>query len=255
MSVAGPLSESYGMRRLRPFFLVLMAGAGCSIGGLALHLTAALGETPGRALVDGPAHAEAATVDTEDAVPAETPAPEAEIIANDASTIATPTPVSASAAPATVTAPTESGVTGLGSRLSVPAGTSEDPEKAGALLDLMNQTRLEDGLPVLRANTNLQRVALARANNLVANGYFDHYSPDGESAFSELAARDIHYRLAGENLARNNYPEARTVQAAFDGLMASPGHRANIEESRFTQAGVAAVRSGKMWVYVTVFMD
>ena len=125
----------------------------------------------------------------------------------------------------------------------------------GRLLDLMNQQRLKEGIPVLRANPALERVALARANNLVANGYFDHYSPDGESAFSELAARSIQYRLAGENLARNNYPETRTVQAAFDGLMASQGHRANILESRFTQAGVAAVRSGKMWVYVTVFMD
>ena len=87
------------------------------------------------------------------------------------------------------------------------------------------------------------------------NGYFDHYAPDGESAFSELAVRGIRYRLAGENLARNNYAEAKTVAAAFEGLMASPGHRANILEERFSKVGVAAVQSGKMWVYVTVFKD
>jgi len=57
----------------------------------------------------------------------------------------------------------------------------------------------------------------------VANGYFDHYAPDGSSAFSELAARGLRYRLAGENLARNNYPDSRTVEAAYEGLMASPG--------------------------------
>ena len=90
---------------------------------------------------------------------------------------------------------------------------------------------------------------------MIGNGYFDHYAPDGESAFTELAARDIQYRLAGENLARNNYADARTVGAAFDGLMASAGHRANILEPRFSSVGVAAVQSGKMWIYVTVFLN
>jgi uncharacterized protein YkwD len=37
--------------------------------------------------------------------------------------------------------------------------------------------------------------------------------------------------------------------------MNSPGHRANILEPRFSSVGVAAVRDGKMWVYVTVFLN
>lgn len=253
MSRGARRSESYGMRRLRPFLLVIASAAGCSVGGLALHLSASLGGTPGTPAFEGPAQAEAApAAETLHLETAETPGADTGIVANEAAVVATPTPTSAAAVP---TAAQEAPVGALGSRLSLPAGTSEDTAKAGALLDLMNQQRLKDGLPVLRSNAALERVALARANNLVANGYFDHYSPDGESAFSELAARDIQYRLAGENLARNNYPESRTVQAAFDGLMASPGHRANILEPRFTQAGVAAVRNGKLWVYVTVFMD
>ena len=254
MSRGAIRSESYGMRRLRPFLLVIASAAGCSVGGLALHLSASLGGTPATPAFEGPAQAEAAAaaVDMVHGEPAETPAAGTAIVANEAAVVATPTPTSAVAVP---TAVQDAPVGALGSRLNLPAGTSEDIEKAGALLDLMNQQRLKDGLPVLRSNAALERVALAPANNLIANGYFDHYSPDGESAFSELAARDIQYRLAGENLARNNYPESRTVQAAFDGLMASPGHRANILEPRFTQAGVAAVRNGKLWVYVTVFMD
>lgn len=137
----------------------------------------------------------------------------------------------------------------------LPAALTPDPAKASAFLDAMNAARIAEGTSLLSREPALDEVALARANNLVTNGYFDHYAPDGESAFSELAARGIRYRLAGENLARNNYPEARTVAAAFDGLMASPGHRANILEPRFTRAGVAVVHSGHMWVYVTVFMD
>jgi uncharacterized protein YkwD len=136
-----------------------------------------------------------------------------------------------------------------------PTGIAQDPAKASALLDLMNRARSEVGVALLERDAALDEVALARARNLITNGYFDHYAADGESAFSELAARGIRYRLAGENLARNNYIETRTVQAAFDGLMASPGHRANVLEERFAHAGIAAVQSGHMWVYVTVFKD
>jgi uncharacterized protein YkwD len=136
-----------------------------------------------------------------------------------------------------------------------PAVLLSDSAKAGQLFDLMNAARLESGLSVLDSDRALADVALTRAQNLISNGYFDHYAPDGESAFSELASRGIGYRLAGENLARNNYADSRTVQAAFDALMASPGHRANILEPRFANVGVAAVRNESMWVYVMVFKD
>lgn len=131
----------------------------------------------------------------------------------------------------------------------------ENPTLAASLVDLINNARTREGLPALEVDRSLAVVAHARAEDLVGNGYFDHYSPAGESAFSELALRGIRYRLAGENLARNTYPETRTVQAAFDGLMASPTHRANILEPRFARIAVSAVRSGKTWLYVTVFVD
>jgi len=136
-----------------------------------------------------------------------------------------------------------------------PALATDSAAKSSALLDMMNSARADAGLPALVVDATLQDVALARANNLIENGYFDHYSPDGESAFTELAARGVSYRLAGENLARNNYVDAQTVEAAFDALMASPGHRANILEPRFASVGVASVLSGHMWLYVTVFKD
>lgn len=173
---------------------------------------------------------------------------------------ATPTPAAqpsvAVPAPTTVETPIADNpgtLPSLVSTVSTPGISS--PAKAAALLDLMNQARTKEGLAPLERDGDLEVVALARAQNLVAGGYFDHYAPDGESAFSELAARGIRYRLAGENLARNNYVDSRTVQAAFDGLMASPGHRANILEVRFSSVGVAAVQSGKMWIYVTVFLN
>lgn len=136
-----------------------------------------------------------------------------------------------------------------------PAEATPDLDKAVALVAAMNAARAAEGLGPLTWDPDLAEVALDRARDLVEHDYFDHYGPDGRSAFSELAARGIRYGLAGENLARNNYPEPRTVQAAFQGLMGSPGHRANILEPRFGRVGVAAIRSGRTWIYVTVFAD
>ena len=129
------------------------------------------------------------------------------------------------------------------------------PDKARGLLEAMNAARVAEGLPPLEIDATLEDVALSRARSLVTQDYFAHYGPDGGSAFSELAARGVTYALAGENLARNNFVESRTVDAAFQGLMASPGHRANILEPQFARVGVAAVQTGRMWVYVTVFMN
>ncbi len=119
----------------------------------------------------------------------------------------------------------------------------------------MNAARGEAGLPAPMPDSLLAEVALVRARDLVARDYFAHYGPDGGSAFSELGLRGVGYLLAGENLARNNYPRARSATVAFDGLMASPGHRANILEPRFRAAGVAAVADGAMWYYITAFID
>jgi uncharacterized protein YkwD len=139
--------------------------------------------------------------------------------------------------------------------VSQPVEFANVDDKAVELFAAMNAARAAEGLAPLQWDAGLAGVALARAADLIEHGYFDHYGPDGSSAFSELAVRGIRYGLAGENLARNNYAETRTVSAAFQGLMGSPGHRANILEPRFQRAGVAAVRSGRIWLYVTVFTD
>lgn len=162
--------------------------------------------------------------------------------------VATPPVADAAAAPPAPVATLPSGVRA--------ADVAEhQPGKEASLFDLVNAARLAAGTGVLDRDADLDAVAFARASNLVQDRYFDHYAPDGTSAFSELAARGLAYRLAGENLARNNYPSGRTVQAAFEGLMASEGHRANILEPRFGAIGIAAVRSGGFWLYVMVFTN
>ena len=135
------------------------------------------------------------------------------------------------------------------------APLANQPDKASGLLARMNAARAKEGTHDLMRAAGLDAIALQRAQDLLRLDYFEHYGPEGESAFSELRARGIKYRIAGENLARNNASDARTVASAFEALMASPGHRENIVEPRFTSVGIAAVQSGDLWLYVTVFTN
>jgi uncharacterized protein YkwD len=255
-------AEIRGMPNSKPFAGLLAVGMLCSLAGLAFaQLPAATNAAEQDPTPETSATAAASPVSSDvvqtvvtqaspDATPVDpTPTSTPEVSISVAQVVATPT-----ATPPLAAAPPSS-VQSMPSNVEEPVELPRVAEKAHALFDEMNDARRKEGLEPLEWDSSLEDVAYARAANLVANGYFDYYAPDGESAFSELAARGIRYRLAGENLARNNYLETKTVAAAFEGLMNSPGHRANILEQRFSSVGVAAVRDGKMWIYVTVFLN
>ena len=258
MSTNRSPADSLDMPHRWPFAWIILVGICCSLGGLAVSRMAdsavasgPVSETSALPAVSaGGSHAVPTVVTKEPPSPSRPDAAVAGLVA------ATPTPSAALPGPALEPAGDASQVSSLPATGVVQtANLQTSREKSAALVDRMNGARVRVGGAALEVDHSLAEVALARARNLVANGYFEHYAPDGESAFTELAARGIQYRLAGENLARNNYAESRTVDAAFDGLMASPGHRANILEVRFSSVGVAAVQSGKMWVYVTIFLN
>lgn len=258
--------ESSGMPFSKPFAWLVAAGMLCSLAGLAFtRFGGAEGASAGHPVPDtSAASADSSegsngvpTVVTEASPVATAPAPTEQAAETAiAQVAATPTAVPAAPSPAaTLAAPPPASVQTIPANLRQAGDVTPAPDKARGLFEAMNQSRREAGLNPLEWDGALEEVAYARARNLVEHGYFDHYAPDGESAFSELAARGIRYRLAGENLARNNYIETKTVAAAFDGLMNSPGHRANILEPRFSSVAVACVKSGRMWIYVTVFLN
>jgi uncharacterized protein YkwD len=262
MSFHDEPTDSQGMTLRRPFAWLIVLGMGCSLTGLYrvlddAPLVQAVTPVP-RASADSTASSAAPTVSlttVTQAPPADSGPATAEMAVAAVAATPTATPTAGMVSDTSSSAVSQP-VEVLPAQLAGPAAPGvASPQKAASLLDLMNNARTKAGTAVLVRDSALDDVALTRAQNLIEIGYFDHYAPDGESAFSELASRGIRYRLAGENLARNNYADAKTVDAAFEGLMASAGHRANILEERFSRAGVAAVQSGKMWVYVTVFKD
>jgi uncharacterized YkwD family protein len=107
------------------------------------------------------------------------------------------------------------------------------------MVDLVNQARQKQGLPVLTVDPELAHTARLKSQDMVANHYFSHQSPTYRSPFDMLKQFGISYTTAGENIACN-----QSVSAAHQALMNSSGHRANILSKDFTRIGIGIVNGG-----------
>jgi uncharacterized protein YkwD len=122
------------------------------------------------------------------------------------------------------------------------------------MFTLHNVERASAGVAPLRLDPVLEAIARQRAQDMAAKNYFSHTSPTGETAFSIMASYAYTYSIAGENIARNNYPDDQSVQTAMTGFMNSPSHRQNILDSRFVYVGVGmAFGPDGMKYYAVVF--
>lgn len=120
------------------------------------------------------------------------------------------------------------------------------PELESRMLALLNQERARAGLPSLRADPELTAVARAHSADMFARGYFSHVSPEGGDPTDRIRAARVRYLVAGENIAL-----ARTLEMAHHGLMASPGHRANILRASFGRVGIGIQDGGRHGLMVT----
>lgn len=108
------------------------------------------------------------------------------------------------------------------------------------LLTSTNTERTSHGLPALATNTKLNQAAQAKANDMVARNYWSHNTPDGQEPWIFFASAGYDYQKAGENLAYG----FSSSSAAVVGWMNSPGHRANILDSAFSEVGFGFANSG-----------
>jgi len=125
--------------------------------------------------------------------------------------------------------------------------------KSGVYI-LTNAERTKAGLQTLAQDVGLETIAYRRAKDMFAKQYFEHVSPAGDSASVEADTIGYEYIVIGENIALGNFENDSALVAAW---MASPGHRANILNTRFTKIGVAVekgVYNGKStWIAVQIF--
>ena len=131
---------------------------------------------------------------------------------------------------------------------------TREPLTVEGVLDWTNKNRQEDGKQNLTINAKLTEMAEQKLVDLFAKQYFEHESPTGVGP-SDLAKQDgYEYIVIGENLALGNF---NGDKALVDAWMASPGHRANILNSRYREIGIAVqqgVFEGKnTWIAVQEF--
>lgn len=121
--------------------------------------------------------------------------------------------------------------------------TVKDPQVRPGLetemLNLVNEERTKRGLAPLQPDAELKRVARAHATDMFARGYFSHYTPEGKDPFERMKKARIKFLTAGENLALG-----RTLTICHEGLMNSPGHRANILNPSFGRVGIGIEDGG-----------
>ncbi|WP_019424626.1 CAP domain-containing protein [Paenibacillus sp. OSY-SE] len=120
-----------------------------------------------------------------------------------------------------------------------PQQSANPSQSVQQVLDLVNQERTNAGLKPLSLNSSLSKMAMAKAQDMYNNNYFDHQSPTYGSPFDMMKAFGITYSSAGENIAKGQTSPAEVMNQ----WMNSPGHRANILNSSFTQIGIAYYNS------------
>lgn len=105
------------------------------------------------------------------------------------------------------------------------------------IIEYTNQYRLQEGREPLVLSETLTQAALSKAQDMFADNYWAHISPDGTEPWYFIAQSGYEYAHAGENLAR----DFTNPQNVVDAWINSPSHRNNILESDFEEIGVAVV--------------
>jgi uncharacterized protein YkwD len=149
----------------------------------------------------------------------------------------------------TVEPPAESGeVSEQGIQLQFTVSDAKpDPADEAGMLSLVNQERTSRGLVALQMDDTLVQLGRSHADDMFKRGYFSHITPEGKDPFDRMHDAGVIFGVAGENLAL-----APTLQIAHDGLMNSPGHRANILNPSFRKIGIGVLDGG---VYGKMFVQ
>ncbi len=114
------------------------------------------------------------------------------------------------------------------------------------MLKLVNKERAAKGLKPVEADEELAKVARKHSMDMFVRGYFSHYTPERKNPFDRMREDNVVFLMAGENLALS-----QTLDMAHDGLMKSPGHRANILNPTFGRLGIGIMDGGIYGLMIT----
>ncbi len=129
------------------------------------------------------------------------------------------------------------------------AGASETLD-ADAVRKMLNAARASEGIKPLGGDAALDRLAAEHSKKMMEQRTVAHDVGDGDPS-TRLQAAGVAYRVSGENVAG-----ASNLRRAHRALWASPSHRGNVLESRFSRVGIGVERGpdGRVWV-TELFLD
>ena len=117
-----------------------------------------------------------------------------------------------------------------------------------------NEQRKTNGLPALRSSLVLDEAAAAKLDDMFQYQYFAHVSPAGLGVGDWAKGQQYEFITIGENLALGNYKDDQALVQAW---MDSPGHRANILNTKYREIGIAAGKGmyegRQTWLAVQIF--
>lgn len=135
-----------------------------------------------------------------------------------------------------------------------PAVSLPADDALGALaqkvLAAANRERRARGLDELVWDDALADQAVQQSTNMMERGFFSHLDPVRGVLSARLNASGIRWVRCGENLFRERGLDD-PPQAAVEGWMTSPGHRAAILDPLFTHSGVGIAVSPDTEYFIT----
>lgn len=148
-------------------------------------------------------------------------------------------------------------------------GGDIDPEQAEQLIfERMNALRSERGLRTLSEGDVPSQFAEEHSEDMGVHDFYGHEGPNGESSTERMAeigrecdgaaSENIHrapldtrVRIYGSDELVNVYNESALAKYAVQGWMNSPGHRENLLDDRWSEAGVG-VHVDEQTVFMTI---
>jgi uncharacterized protein YkwD len=121
---------------------------------------------------------------------------------------------------------------------NAPISGTPAPDLRASVLCLVNETRLEHGLPALRQDPRLESSAQEHSSDMVARQYFAHTAVDGRSFDQRVTAAGYEWSQTGENIAAGQTTPAVVMEA----WMNSKEHCVNILAPGFRDIGVGVDR-------------
>ncbi|GAB2543130.1 CAP domain-containing protein [Gracilibacillus alcaliphilus] len=111
--------------------------------------------------------------------------------------------------------------------------------EAQQIFDITNFIRSESGLNELNWNDTIGKVAKRHSKEMKEEGYFSHYSINGENLADRLTNINVDYRSAGENIGVSFYDAPEMIHHWLN----NEGQREALLKKEYTDLGVGVYRT------------